>query len=111
MIKVNDQKPIPTGEGLTVESSDQKDDTEFFPESFFADTSSVQDKIFQGNPMNGLKSLAFPTNQIKARLRKSIAKNLIESLKVPELVDGLVEFLFEIVKEDPAQARLLGIYE
>jgi hypothetical protein len=66
---------------------------------------------YQLNLMSSLSPLTAPVNQLKQRLRQKIVNQLVEGFKIPELVDGLVEFLFEIARQDPKKARLFEIYD
>ena len=47
--------------------------------------------------------------QTKLKLRNKVEGTLNETLKVPQLIDSLTDFLSEVVKEDPQRATLFGI--
>lgn len=53
--------------------------------------------------------LASPQDQVKARLREAIGRNLTDPLRIPEVVEGLVEFLLETLPNDPVKIKLLGV--
>jgi len=78
---------------------------------FFSDQILEGETMFYRDSIKSLSALNFPTDKIKARLRTVISKQLAGGFAIPEIVEGLVEFLIDVVKEDPAQGRLLGVYD
>jgi hypothetical protein len=50
-----------------------------------------------------------PQDQLKNRLREAIGKNLADPLRIPEVIEGLVEYLLEVFPNDPAKTKLLGV--
>lgn len=79
--------------------------------AFFTDQLSDGEPMIRGSKMNRLRMIGFPTDQIKARLRKIISKHLVNGMVIPEVVEGLVEFLADVVREDPKKAKLLGVHD
>ena len=53
--------------------------------------------------------VASPHDQIKNRLREAIGKNLTDSLRIPEVVEGLVEYLVEVFPNDPTKMKIWGV--
>jgi hypothetical protein len=47
--------------------------------------------------------------QLRKCLRTKIEKHLFQGFAVPELVEGLAEYLLEVVQEDPAKGKLFGV--
>jgi hypothetical protein len=57
--------------------------------------------------LKGVGPLSSNYAQLRNQLRSKIEKYLIKDFEIPELIEGLVEFLLEMVQQDPAtQASL-----
>jgi hypothetical protein len=50
-----------------------------------------------------------PQDQLKNRLREAIGKNLADPLRIPEVIEGLVEYLLEVFPNDPGKTKLWGV--
>lgn len=61
--------------------------------------------------LKGIKVLSFPTEQLRSHLRTTISRQLVQGFAIPEIIEGLVEYFLDIVREDPGQARLLGVLD
>ena len=71
--------------------------------------SVLQDSAFFAAQVLGSGPLRMGSAQTKLKLRNKVEGTLNETLKVPQLIDSLTDFLSEVVKEDPQRATLFGI--
>ncbi len=110
-MKVSNAKTPATTESFSDKAGDQENVKNQPEESFFSDQLGDNNALAARGSMHRLKMLSYSSDQIKNRLRQIIGKNLINGLLLPEVVEGLTEFLADIVREDPQQARILGVYE
>lgn len=53
--------------------------------------------------------VASSQDQVRNRMRETISRNLTDSFRIPEVVEGLVEYLLEIFPNDPEKSKLLGV--
>ena len=68
------------------------------------DSTSKFDR-FVDDMFKGLSQLS-DQGQMKSRLRAKIAETLAGSFAIPELIDGLTEYLWEIISQDSRQKLL-----
>jgi len=71
--------------------------------------SALQESAFFAAQVRGIGPLKLNTAKAKLKLRKKVEASLNEVFKVPALIDGLTDYLAEVVNEDSQRARLLGI--
>ncbi|MDL1870573.1 hypothetical protein FBR05_00010 [Deltaproteobacteria bacterium PRO3] len=71
--------------------------------------SALQESAFFAAQVRGIGPLKLNTAKAKLKLRKKVEASLTEVFKVPALIDGLTDYLAEVVNEDSQRARLLGI--
>jgi len=64
-------------------------------------------KTLTENPLVHLVNT--PQEQMKNRLREAIGKNLADPLRIPEVIEGLVEYLLEVFPNDPTKTKLWGV--
>jgi len=74
-----------------------------------ATESVLQDSAFFAAQVLGTGPLRMGSAQAKLKLRTKVEGTLSETLKVPQLIDSLTDFLSEVVKEDPQRATLFGV--
>jgi hypothetical protein len=53
--------------------------------------------------------VASPEDPLKHRLREAIGNHLTDPLRIPEVIEGLVEYLAEVCPNDPAKGKLWGV--
>ncbi len=100
---MNDHNAIASLENFLYESHESGHDVDSQGRIFFAQripTPTQENEISLLNILNH--------NQIRSCIRAKIEKNLLEGFAIPELVEGLAEFLMEVVAEDPNQKALFG---
>lgn len=71
--------------------------------------SALQESAFFAAQVRGIGPLKLNTAKAKLKLRKKVETSLTEAFKVPALIDGLTDYLSEVVHEDVQRARLLGV--
>ncbi|KAB2843250.1 hypothetical protein F9K50_00140 [bacterium] len=71
--------------------------------------SALQESAFFAAQVRGIGPLKLNTAKAKLKLRKKVEASLNEVFKVPALIDGLTDYLAEVLPEDPQRARLLGV--
>lgn len=59
--------------------------------------------------LSALRLVNYPEDKMKERLREALIKNLGDSFLIPEVIEGLVEFLSDLIPHDPRKAKQLGI--
>lgn len=74
-----------------------------------ATESVLQDSAFFAAQVLSSGPLRISSAQAKLKLRNKVEVSLNETLKVPQLIDSLTDFLSEVVKEDPQRATLFGV--
>jgi len=110
-MKVSNAKTPTTAENLSAEVGETNKVKNNSEEAFFSDQLGENNALTARGSMHRLKMLSYSSDQLKNRLRQIIGQNLINGLLLPEVVEGLTEFLAEIIREDPQQAKLLGVYD
>lgn len=71
--------------------------------------SALQESAFFAAQVRGIGPLKLNTAKAKLKLRKKVEASLTEVFKVPALIDGLTDYLAEVMNEDPQRARLWGV--
>ena len=71
--------------------------------------SALQESAFFAAQVRGLGPLKLNKAKAKLKLRKKVETTLNDAFKAPSLIDGLTDYLSEVVFEDPQRARLLGV--
>lgn len=71
--------------------------------------SALQESAFFAAQVRGIGPLKLNTAKAKLKLRKKVEASLNEVFKVPALIDGLTDYLAEVLPEDPQRARLWGV--
>lgn len=59
-----------------------------------------------------LNTSALPSlsrDHLRSSLEKNVSEALMENMRSPELLNRLVDFLVDVVQEDPLQAKRLGV--
>lgn len=59
-----------------------------------------------------LKNSAMPMvspENLRSSLEKNVSEALMENMRSPEVLERLVDFLVDVVQEDPIQAKRLGV--
>lgn len=79
------------------------------PKAVVKETASEKKNILENTQVPLVHMVASPHDQIKNRLREAIGKNLTDSLRLPEVVEGLVEYLVEVFPNDPAKMKVWGV--
>lgn len=108
-MKVSNAKTPAGAEKISEKVEDAKQVKNDSEESFFSELINDDSALAARGSMHRLKVLSYSSDQIKNRLRQIISQNLINGMVLPEVVEGLTEFLAEIIREDPQQAKLLGV--
>jgi hypothetical protein len=112
VININDKKSLPS-------SSQFHCDREAEPEtkSPAESSSSLPQGMSEKDPAfksfrdapNKLGLLLFNLTEAKGILRNQVEDQLESSLSIPELVDQVVEYLAEVIQEDPRRRKLFGL--
>ncbi|MCC7343651.1 MAG: hypothetical protein IT573_01855 [Deltaproteobacteria bacterium] len=76
---------------------------------FLKPKSALQESAFFAAQVRGIGPLKLNTAKAKLKLRKKVEASLTEVFKVPALIDGLTDYLAEVMNEDPQRARLWGV--
>lgn len=108
-MKVSNAKTPAGAENVSEKAEEAKQVKNDSEETFFSEQINDDSALAARGSMHRLKVLSYSSDQIKNRLRQIISQNLINGLVLPEVVEGLTEFLAEIIREDPQQAKLLGV--
>jgi hypothetical protein len=110
VIKVNDKKSLPLPKDFLCEpmaaAENQNGETLAASPEPAATRASLRSLTDVPNKM-GL--LLFNLGEAKNILRHQIEDNLQDNFSFPELIDHVVDYLLEVVQEDPRQRELLGL--
>ncbi|MDX1387313.1 MAG: hypothetical protein R3257_06950 [bacterium] len=79
--------------------------------AFFAEQTADGESMAPRAKIHRLHLIRYSRDHIKSRLRRTLTQQLVNGLMIPEVVEGLVEFLADVVSEDPHQAKILGVYD
>lgn len=112
VININDKKSFPSSSQFLC---DREADTEV--KSPAETPASLPQGMSEKNPAfksfrdapNKLGLLLFNLAEAKGILRNQIEDQLESGLSIPELVEHVVEYLAEVVQEDPRQRKLFGL--
>lgn len=112
MIKLNEKNNLAKSDPYPAAAEFSEGERSLEGISFFADRSESADNRGSASLkdiIQGVRSTTNPALSLRERLRQKISGSLVEGLEAPELVEGLVEFLLEVVQEDPRQGEWLGL--
>ena len=112
MIKLNEQNALAKTENYLSPEDFSEAERSLEGISFFADRSETGESRSAASLkgiIQGIRPGAGGAPTLRERLRQKISTSLIQDFDAPELVEGLVEFLLEVVQEDPRQGEWLGL--
>lgn len=110
---MNEQKALATvADNFVPEGGFTKAERPVEEVSFFADRSQEGELNSQASLqglLKGIRPLGVYSNGLRESLRQKISKNLLQDFELPELVEGLVEYILEVVEADPHQQEIMGL--
>lgn len=112
MINVKDKNNLPSSQGFLCEQPvSTSDEANASAATVSAEGAAVAQSTLKSltDSPNKMGLLLFNLDQAKNVLRHKVEDNLHENLSFPELVDHVVDYLTEIVQEDPIRRKMLGV--